>query len=360
MSTAALFVLCCVMMAFTGISTVSAETVFSQLPPMLVNRSDIDCVEVNNVVYVLGGCIADQSVNPITGSCPAITNILESFNTLSNTWSALPPAPNNRTRYAAGAYNGIIYYVGGRDVQDNIVSAIDAFNTSSLTWITPSLPNQNGVTDRSDAAAFVLNSTMFITGGFDAYYNSLNSTITLNMNQSINNMYFVAGAVPNKAVDAGNNGAVAMNGYGYTFGGFSSTTPLAFCEPIASLERYDPRTNTWTTLSNHLYARGDAAYAVLNGALYLIGGEAKFNICINGSAESYPVSAIETYDASTDTWTNIGNMTVPRFRFSGAAIPSTDSVVTIGGQGYELGVTGSIDGDPSQWDGYYPVLNPCL
>ena len=96
----------------------------------------------------------------------------------------------------------------------------------------------------------------------------------------------------------------------YVFGGFTATNPPV---ALASLEMYDPISNTWTTKAPMHIARGNPAKAVVGGFLLAIGGEVK-NVYGNLSV---PIGSIEFYDPTLDAWSaDTATLALPRFRFS--------------------------------------------
>ena len=50
------------------------------------------------------------------------------FDPFANTFTELAPAPHERQRHAAAVVNGEVYVVGGRDSNDELVTAIDVSN----------------------------------------------------------------------------------------------------------------------------------------------------------------------------------------------------------------------------------------
>jgi hypothetical protein len=46
---------------------------------------------IGNLIYVVAGCIIDQSAFG-DGNCPVITNVLEIYNPVANSWSTGPAA----------------------------------------------------------------------------------------------------------------------------------------------------------------------------------------------------------------------------------------------------------------------------
>ncbi|MDP2793931.1 MAG: kelch repeat-containing protein [Sulfurisoma sp.] len=105
-----------------------------------------------------------------------------------------------------------------------------------------------------------------------------------------------------------------INGKLYVAGGWRSGT-----SSLATLEVYDPATNTWATKAPMPTARGGAGGAVINGKLYVVGGDI---------AASQKLATLEVYDPTTDTWTTKAPMPTPR---------SLPGAVAIDGQLYVAG-----------------------
>ena len=60
--------------------------------------------------------------------------------------------------------------------------------------------------------------------------------------------------------------AVAVNDQVFTFGGQNEEGAI-----VATVERFDPASNSWTTLPDMNQARFNAAATVLNGTVYING-----------------------------------------------------------------------------------------
>jgi N-acetylneuraminic acid mutarotase len=236
------------------------------------------------------------------------------------------------------------------------------YDVLAASWST--LPDQLGVTNRSNAAAFAINGILYVTGGYDNNYNSLNSTIALNTSvASASLLRFQANTVPAKPVSAGDCGGVSIAGFGYVFAGFSSVPADGFCYPLNSIEQYSPLSNSWTLLSppSPMQNRGDPAYAVVSDLLFVMGGEAKLNPavdCFDGSSLSFPINSVEYFNVSSGNWTPVSTDSLPvsRFRFSGNTANSR--IYNIGGQAGEIITNSSADPvNPYEDSGYWPVVS---
>ncbi len=74
-----------------------------------------------------------------------------------------------------------------------------------------------------------------------------------------------------------------------------------------SMVRYDPSSNTWTTLSSMSECRFSQAVFALDGCVYAAGGHQ---------------STVEKYEPACDRWSAAPSVTVPRFFFQGAGLES--------------------------------------
>ena len=159
---------------------------------------------------------------------------------------------------------------------------------------------------------------------------------------------------------------VGCQGFLYTLGG----APL---ERVTNrVERYDPKTNSWTFVSNMPQTQKliHAGVAILNGCIYTVGGktpdgpctlvqrfdpssnswdivaplvEAKWGICAvsdgeflysaGGSDGKTPIDTMEKYNPTLDTWTLVSPMTERRATCSGCFLPTQREICIVGGFG---------------------------
>jgi len=105
-----------------------------------------------------------------------------------------------------------------------------------------------------------------------------------------------------------------MNGVLYAMGGYNGNH-------IATVEAYDPTTDSWTTKTPMPTPRNALGVGSVNGMLYAVGGQ------------STTVSAIgtnEAYDPATNTWTTKAPMPTPR---NGLGVGVVNGVLyAVGGQ----------------------------
>jgi N-acetylneuraminic acid mutarotase len=114
--------------------------------------------------------------------------------------------------------------------------------------------------------------------------------------------------------------SAVVNGKIYVIGGATSQ-PNAMA--LATVEEYDPVTNTWTRKADMPTALADmvGSSPVVDGKIYVIGLGGIY-------AVDWSLLVVEEYDPSTDTWTRKADMPTPRWLFA---------TVDFGGKVYAIG-----------------------
>jgi len=119
--------------------------------------------------------------------------------------------------------------------------------------------------------------------------------------------------------------AATVNNKIYAIGGDNATTV------VATVEEYDPATNTWSTKSPMPTARRGLAAATANNKIYAIGGTLN-------SATS--VATVEEYDPPTDTWRARSPMPTARGGLAAAVVRlpfSGERIHVVGGESFGEG-----------------------
>jgi len=136
---------------------------------MLLKRSDHSANTLGDQIIIVGGCIVDQLCLPNSQFCfcPLITSEVEAYNPVKDEWAALPPLPEARFRHAATLVNQKLYIIGGRDVNDNIITAVDVYDSVQMTWKTL---NNSWINATSDLVAAAIGTNIFAIGGYSQGY----------------------------------------------------------------------------------------------------------------------------------------------------------------------------------------------
>jgi N-acetylneuraminic acid mutarotase len=112
-----------------------------------------------------------------------------------------------------------------------------------------------------------------------------------------------------------------VNGKIYVFGGATTNNSPA----LASVEEYDPVTDTWTTKTPMPTPRYLTASAVVDGKIYIIGGDSIF---ILGWCDV--LHTMEVYDPSNDTW-DTQKTPMPTGRYAASACVVNGVIYVMGG-----------------------------
>ncbi|KNC55136.1 kelch repeat protein [Thecamonas trahens ATCC 50062] len=290
---------------------------------MLLAVSDHSASVIGSRIVVVGGCSGGQTCSGSFCGCTNVTAQVQVLATATDSWSYGPAAPRERYRGSSVTLGSKVYVFGGRDVSDNLVTAVDVLDASaddvaSWSWSTlaAALPSP-----RSDHCSFVSGGKAYVVGGYTAAYETLASVATYD---AATDSWASATDMPSSRGDLG---CAELDGRGYVFGGFSGTD---FCAPVGALDEYNPTTNTWRARAALAHGRGDKAFVAVGGKLFVMGGEKK-NATTNCSKYSYPIVEVEVYTPSTDSWELDTPIPDERFRFAAAAYGS--SIYVLGGQG---------------------------
>jgi N-acetylneuraminic acid mutarotase len=122
--------------------------------------------------------------------------------------------------------------------------------------------------------------------------------------------------------------AVELNGLIYVIGGNDPDTCAGNyrCAQLASVDIYNPSTNTWS-IADALNERRDVAGAVVyDDKIYVVGGM----YSESGDVQVSNRDSLEMYDPNTNTWT-IVNRDIPYPGRSAATVLVDDVIYVIGG-----------------------------
>ena len=208
--------------------------VWSTKAPMPTARAfaATNAATVNGILYLVGG-------NP-PGFC---TGTVEAYDPVAGTWQTKASMPTPRCGVAVAALNGLIYAAGGTPTSGSVKYAVvEVYNPTTNTWA--SAPSM--ITCRQSPSAAVVGGKLFVVGGW-------------------------AGPVGGTQCQTGNaSGTIGAN------------------------EVFDPIANSWTSKTAMPTVRSNAAIAVLNGRVFVLGG---------GNDTIGQLATSESYDPGADAWT---------------------------------------------------------
>lgn len=138
--------------------------------------------------------------------------------------------------------------------------------------------------------------------------------------------------------------AAVLDGRVYLVGGQLTNTGTVPSPATALLEIYDPTTNTWLAAPPMPTARMGLTLTAYNGRIYAIGGRT------DGFTTS-AVGTVEEYNPGTGLWTTSNPMPTPRFHAAaGLALTPYGNLIVVAGGETETSVLGTVQG-------YNPITN---
>ena len=94
---------------------------------MPVTVSDMVATPLGDKIIITGGCSQGNYRSPIDGDfyCSEITSAASAFSPATASFTSLPQMPRERYRHAAAVVNNKLYVIGGRALNDSLISAVD-------------------------------------------------------------------------------------------------------------------------------------------------------------------------------------------------------------------------------------------
>lgn len=220
----------------------------------------IQAASIGNLIYVVGGYTR-----------PNINHTLYIYDTLANSWSTGAPIPNpgGIAAAAVAAYGGKVYVIGGDDGDASSNTTNYEYDPATNTWaIKAPMP-----TGRENAVAVTLNDKIYVAGGVQAQDPNLNGLRTFEAYDPVADTWTVLADMiqPRIAPGIGTNGV-----YIYVYGG--ATTYGSGYTALASTERYDPATDTWSRSDPLVEASDGMAAAYVTGKLWAAGGQSELGV----------------------------------------------------------------------------------
>ena len=265
--------------------------------PMATARSGFAAAVIDGRLHAVGGVMP--------GPADTYFNAVEVYDPKTNIWTARAPLPAPKAYAAAGVVDSTLYIVDG--------TSVEAYDPHSNTWTSKAaMP-----TPRWGLAVPVVDGILYAIGGFRPAFTNIEFN-TVEAYEPKTNSWTTKSPMPTNrcCMVAG-----VIDGLIYVAGG-TRTVGHGGTETFATLEVYDPKTDTWTTKSSMPTHRSGAASGVINSELYVIGGT------LNRQADLIK-STVEAYDSETDTWRTVVSIPTPRL-FAGAGAMD-DTLYVVGG-----------------------------
>ncbi|XP_063169680.1 kelch-like protein 4 [Candoia aspera] len=273
-------------------------------------------------LYAVGGMDATKG-----------TTTIEKYDLRTNSWIQIGTMSGRRLQFGVAVIDNKLYVVGGRDGL-RTSNTVECFNPITKIWTV--MPPMS--THRHGLGVAVLEGPMYAVGGHDGW--SYLNTVERWDPQARQWNYVASMATPRSTV-----GVAALNSKLYAVGGRDGSSCLK------SMECFDPHTNKWSICNSMSKRRGGVGVATYNGFLYAVGGHdaPASNHCSRLS------DCVERYDPKTDTWTTVAPLSVPRDAVGICTLG--DRLYAVGGyDGHTyLNTVESYDAQNNEWAEEVPV-----
>ncbi|KAE8558469.1 Kelch repeat-containing protein [Paenibacillus polymyxa] len=287
------FIICIVFLS-TGTQIFAEQNEWTSVTDLTKKIDRVNLLAIDGKIYSIGG--HDQN---------KFYDTIDVYDPEAKTWTQKGKLPAVRGTVNAAVYDGKIYIVGGEPINNKL----DIYDPLKNEWTQgKSFPN-----DVAGYAAQFVNGKLLVIGGFTKYTDSSDKVYEYDPSTNIWTEKAHL-STPRRYTTS-----VLVNGKVYVIGGINESKGM-----LSSIEVYDPQNNTWTTKSPMSTPRMGLASAVLNNEIYAIGGNtATDTISGPGTAE------VEKYNPKTDTWSKVTSMPTARGFLS--AISLNNSIYVAGG-----------------------------
>ncbi|XP_049820969.1 kelch-like protein 5 [Aethina tumida] len=259
---------------------------------------------------------------------------IECYDPRRDMWSVAYNMSGRRLQFGIALMGDKLLVVGGRDGLKTL-NTMECLDMDLGSWCQLSPMN----THRHGLGVAVLGGTLYAVGGHDGW-SYLN---TVERWDPVARSWQYVAPMQNQRCSAG---IAVLNGKLYAVGGRDGASCLR------TVECYDPHTNKWTPTAPLTRRRGGVGVAVANGFLYAMGGQ---DAPANNPAASR-FDCVERYDPSTDTWSTVASLSSKRDAV--AACLFGDKLYAIGGYdgGHYLRTVEQYDPHTNEWTTVAPLI----
>ena len=227
-------------------------------------------------------------------------------------WTRKADMPTARTGFATSVVNGKVFVIGGSiqpkrgEFGDISAATVEMYDPKTDTWERKSdMP-----TPRSGVSVSVVEGKIYAIGGSKiktiqvprGFTSDNEELATVEMYDPVTDTWAQKADMPTPRKTM----TCVVNRKIYAVGGWLNTNEQPQLETVVV---YDPTTDTWTEVQSMKHARCSAAIDVVNGEIYAIGG-----LGGSGIAEQLDVylSSVEVFNPKTNQWRERTEMSAPK------------------------------------------------
>jgi N-acetylneuraminic acid mutarotase len=262
---------------------------------------------------------------------PAVAQQAPAAPTAANPWVQMAPFPNPSEEVLAASANGKLYIFAGLAPGWKPKALVYEYDPASNQWSLKKpmpLPSHH-------VAFTTLNNKIYAFGGFRLPESGPPAWVPLDNAWEYDPAADEWKALAPLPTKRGAASAAVANGKIYVTGGANSLPGVT--EPgihparphnvMATVEEYDPATNSWQTKRSLLLARNHHVSAGVGDKVYVIGGRIGAAFISGGSNN---VDLVEMYDPTTNMWTVRDKM--PTRRSAMGVGVYNNKIIVVGGE----------------------------
>ena len=252
---------------------------------MLTPRAAVSTSVVDGKIFAIGGDQAEKIKVPrgYSWKTKKLTTV-EMYDPATDTWTQKADMPTPRSYLSTSVMDGKIYAIGGMSNSNKQwrLETVEVYDPATDTWAKARDINQA----RSCAAISVVNGEMYAMGGRgwsgiqtqpDPYLSSVEAfNPKTNQWQEITEM-----PTPRTS-----HTASIVDGKVYVIGGYVQEDKKY--KNLGTIEIYDPATDCWTQAPDMLIGRSGHTTEVIDGQIYIFGGDS--------DGAGGPLTSVEVYD----------------------------------------------------------------
>jgi len=244
-------------------------------------------------------------------------------------WTRKADMPTARTGFATSVVNGKVFVIGGNiqlkrgEFGDLSASTVEMYDPETDTWE----QKANMPTARSGVSVSVVDRKIYAIGGSKlktiqmpgGFSSESEELATVEMYDPITDTWTQKADMPTPKKTM----TCVVNGKIYAIGGWLTTNEEPHLETV---EVYDPGTDTWAKAENMNCARCSAAISVVNGEIYAIGGLGSSPV---QDPSDFYLSNVEVFNPKTNQWQERTEMSAPKALHTASVIDG--KIYVIGG-----------------------------
>ena len=258
---------------------------WEQRADMPTPRSAVSTSVVDGKIFVIGG----EQLKKIKGyrgwalegkKLPTV----EMYDPVTDTWTQKADMPTPRSYLSTSVMDGKIYAIGGMSssTEQGRLETVEVYDSATDTWAKTESINHA----RSCAAISVVNGEIYAMGGRgwsgiqsepDPYLSSV-EVFNLKTNGWQKRTEMPAPKTSHTAS--------VIDGKIYVIGGYVQEDKKL--KNLATIESYDPTTDRWTQEPEMLIGKSGHTTEVIDGKIYIFGGDSRFG--------EDPLTSVEVYD----------------------------------------------------------------